>query len=181
LVRVKPDKGLALFFSTKKLIDKGGFMGLDMYLEKKTYLGFGAEMEPKTLTIKRKNGDTSKVDLGTVKSLVTQAAYWRKANHIHGWFVENVQDGEDNCEPYYVTRDKLKELIDLCEEVLAAKGTEKESEIARQKLPPTEGFFFGNYQINEWYWEDIEITIEQVKEALENAGDYDDFYYQSSW
>ena len=34
-------------------------------------------------------------------------AYWRKANHIHGWFVKNVQGGKDNCEEYSVSRKQL--------------------------------------------------------------------------
>jgi len=39
--------------------------------------------------------------------------YWRKANQIHQWFVDNVQDGEDNCGSYYVTREQLEELKEV--------------------------------------------------------------------
>lgn len=32
-------------------------------------------------------------------------AYWRKANHIHGWFERNATDGcIENCEYYPVCR-----------------------------------------------------------------------------
>ena len=29
-------------------------------------------------------------------------AYWRKANAIHRWFINNIADGVDNCEPFEV-------------------------------------------------------------------------------
>ena len=33
--------------------------------------------------------------------------YWRKANQIHNWFVQNVQGGEDDCGIYEVSQAKL--------------------------------------------------------------------------
>ena len=33
-----------------------------------------------------------------------QVGYWRKVNAIHNWFIENLTDGEDNCQPIYVPR-----------------------------------------------------------------------------
>ena len=48
-------------------------------------------------------------------------AYWRKANHIHNWFVQNVQGGEDrNCEVTPVTREQLQDLVDACKLVLGS-------------------------------------------------------------
>ena len=41
-------------------------------------------------------------------------AYWRKANQIHSWFVQNVQGGEDECQPHHVSREQLRDLRDLC-------------------------------------------------------------------
>jgi cysteine desulfurase len=46
------------------------------------------------------------------------AVYWRKANQIHAWFVQNVQEGVDECERHWVPREKLVELRDLCLDVL---------------------------------------------------------------
>lgn len=37
-------------------------------------------------------------------SISEQVAYWRKANQIHRWFVNIVQGGEDDCNPYEVTK-----------------------------------------------------------------------------
>lgn len=43
-----------------------------------------------------------------------EVAYWRKANMIHQWFVDNVQEGVDNCSTYYVSFKKLQELYAIC-------------------------------------------------------------------
>lgn len=44
--------------------------------------------------------------------------YWRKANQIHNWFVQNVQGGEDDCGIYEVSQAKLIELRDTCQKVI---------------------------------------------------------------
>lgn len=104
--------------------------------------------------------------------------YWRKANQIHDWFVQNVQDGEDNCRPYYVNRDKLKELLDICEQVLDARTEETSKEL----LPVASGFFFGSSEYDEYYYEAIEETAEGLTKLLLNpAFEGMDFYYQASW
>lgn len=99
--------------------------------------------------------------------------YWRKANQIHNWFVENVQDGEDNCGSYYVTRDQLEELKELCINVLANK------ELAEDLLPTGAGFFFGSTTYDEYYYADLNDTIGIITRCLESK--FDGFEYQSSW
>lgn len=102
------------------------------------------------------------------------AAYWRKSNQIHKWFVDNVQGGNDDCGNYYVSKDKLKELRETCRQALFAKDP--------SLLPPQAGFFFGSYDIDEWYWEDIKRTIKKL-DRLFQLPDFDQlsFYYNSSW
>ncbi len=101
-------------------------------------------------------------------------AYWRKANQIHKWFVDNVQGGEDNCGEYYVSHEKLKELLTTCQQALFAKDP--------SLLPPQAGFFFGSYDIDEWYWNDIKETIKKLKRVLELPEMSKlSFYYTSSW
>ena len=108
-------------------------------------------------------------------SVQVQVAYWRKANQIHKWFVDHVQDGNDNCEEYRVTRDQLQLLVDNCKLVLMNK------EEAPNLLPPQEGFFFGSYEYDEFYWQDIQDTIEQLEKILNEYPEEWDFQYQSSW
>jgi hypothetical protein len=51
--------------------------------------------------------------------IIEQVGYWRKANQIHNWFVENIQDGIDDCDYHReVTEEDLEELLDVCKRVL---------------------------------------------------------------
>ena len=91
-------------------------MGLDMYLEKRV-----CKYRQDDGTLADANFDNYKSDkYGRSNSvyLTTQVGYWRKANAIHKWFVDNVQDGEDNCRPYDVTTEQLRELRSICAEIL---------------------------------------------------------------
>jgi hypothetical protein len=101
-------------------------------------------------------------------------AYWRKANQIHNWFVANVQDHVDNCREYSVSQEQLKELAEICKQSLHKKDP--------SLLMPSDGFFFGGTDIDQYYWEHIKNTIEQLDRvlALPNIDDLW-FYYQSSW
>jgi len=101
--------------------------------------------------------------------------YWRKANHIHNWFVTNVQNENDDCQIYEVKIEKLKKLIRDCEEVLKCKSYE----IAEEILPTQGGLFFGTTDYGDWYWEEIEKTAKELKKMINEGYDY--FEYESSW
>lgn len=136
--------------------------------------------------------------------------YWRKANHIHDWFVQNVQGGVDECQEAHVSREKLVELRETCLRVLASSdlvdgdvyaGTIYSSEtpagavqfeagqivadpsIANDLLPRSEGFFFGGQDYDQWYWEDTKRTVEIIDKALTllDGDGYWSIIYQSSW
>ena len=69
-------------------------MGLDMYLTKRSAAARDEQDE--------------------------MVAYWRKANHIHGWFERNVAYGElENCELYPVSFEQLMSLGITCQLVKA--------------------------------------------------------------
>ena len=108
-------------------------------------------------------------------TLEVQVGYWRKANQIHSWFVKHVQGGVDNCEEYRVTREQLQLLVDNCKLVLMNK------EEAVNLLPTQEGFFFGSYEYDEYYWSDIQDTIDQLEKVLNEYPETWEFKYQSSW
>lgn len=145
-------------------------MGLNMYLHRKVYVGatFAHNKVEGEINLTQM-GKPIKVDLSKVSEIVETVGDWRKANAIHGWFVQNVQKGEDDCKEYYVSFEQLTELLTLCQRVLATKDT--------SLLPPTEGFFFGSNDIDEGYWDDLHRTV-GILTALDPDGDY---YYQSSW
>lgn len=185
-------------------------MGLDMYLSKKTYIGNkyrDAGKQIKVIVPKNQEGvvfPTKKIKSERVSEIIEEVGYWRKANQIHNWFVKNIQDGVDNCEEYYVSEDKMRELLAICKRVkercpledgaiangyrfeggvkmpIVAEGKVMlNSEIANSLLPAQSGFFFGSTDYDEYYMNDIDNTIQIIESVLaEGSGDY---YYRSSW
>ena len=167
-------------------------MGLDMYLSRKKYVGANYEHRNVKGEIKINIGDKElPIDFNKVSYIEESVGYWRKANQIHKWFVDNCQNGEDNCEEHYVPIEKLKELLDICKEIKEkailkegkiqngmkstengwepimedGKYIENEKEIA-ELLPTQDGFFFGGTQYDEHYMQDIENTIEILEQIL---------------
>lgn len=148
-------------------------MGLDMYLTKRVYVGANYEHNQVTGRIQLKTrGEKIKINFSRVSKIIEDVAYWRKANAIHKWFVDNVQDGEDDCNDHYVDIEKLKELIQVCKDVIADHSK------AEQLLPVQSGFFFGETEYNEYYFGCLQDTIDMLEPLLEESGD---FYYRSSW
>lgn len=48
-------------------------------------------------------------------------------------------------------------------------------------LQPTAGFFFGNNEKDEYYYECIEYTVDMLNSLLAGADGNYEFYYQASW
>ena len=148
-------------------------MGLDMYLNRKQYIG--AHYRHNNILGKVELSDGKgpiPVDVANISEIIYRAHYWRKSNQIHGWFVANAQGGEDDCREYDVTSEQLTELRDLCRQVLETKDT--------GLLPPAEGFFFGGTEIDEYYFEDLRETEQALTKTL-NEHPNAEYSYQSSW
>jgi len=148
-------------------------MGLDMYLEARRFNWSheSGAVEAAVKTVYPEIADFK------VNYVIIEAAYWRKANQIHKWFVDNVQEGKDDCGSYYVTPAQLEELRDLCKKALADQDS------APSLLPTQSGFFFGDTAYDEWYFKDLERTVTQLDRILNDAAllEHWDFYYHSSW
>jgi hypothetical protein len=153
-------------------------MGLDMYLNASRYLSDfdEADKEKKAAMLKLfpELEVYAKKDESPVKELKIEVGYWRKANAIHNWFVWNVQNGEDDCKPYFVGREELETLKGLCQQVL------NDNSLAEDLLPPTSGFFFGNTEVDEYYLDSLMKTVEIVDRTLA-LPDAWWIEYQSSW
>lgn len=89
-----------------------------------------------------------------------QIGYWRKANAIHNWIVQNCAGGTDDCRPIYMDISDVEKLRDTCNEVLRDKSK------APELLPTAEGFFFGGTEYDDWYMEDVRYTSELLTEVL---------------
>jgi len=153
-------------------------MGLDMYLYKKTFLWTGEYIreEKRDEVIVTQGGKPHPtIKLDKIKEIVEEVGYWRKANHIHRWFVENIQNGQDDCRSYEVNYEQLRDLLNVCEDVL------DDHTKAEQLLPTTSGFFFGGTEYNEYYFEQVQNTYD-ILMSIVSAPDADtDYTYQSSW
>jgi len=147
-------------------------MGLDQYLNVRQ---FQSELMGSSDKELEKNINKSKNINREIKYIVWEGVYWRKANQIHKWFVDNVQSGEDDCREYFVDKTQLEELVELCKEVLKTRNP--------KLLPTQEGFFFGSTDYNEYYYEDIERTIKEITKLLDDTKDlkFCEFIYHSSW
>lgn len=134
-----------------------------------------------------------------------EIGYWRKANHIHKWFVDNVQKGEDDCREYIVERNQLGDLLHTVKDVLehskliigemtvgrTLKGKEWEDirekgyaienpKTAEALLPIQSGCFFGGTDYAQWYVEDLWLTQSILEVALSDPAGRE-FIYTSSW
>lgn len=108
--------------------------------------------------------------------------YWRKANAVHAWFVEKVQDGIDDCQLSPLTAERLRGLREECADAVAeyaAGNIEKATEL----VPPRAGFFFGGTEPDEYYLRSLERTVSELDRvlALAAADGNVDFAYQASW
>ena len=147
-------------------------MGLDMYLNAERYLWSHVDVDTQ---LSENIGQLVGLPAdGRIKTITVEAGYWRKANQIHHWFVQNVQDGEDDCRSAYVSQEKLTELRELCQRAI------DNPEQAHLILPRTEGFFFGNKEYDQWYFEQLKDTIEVIDNALAMPEQWA-FNYTSSW
>lgn len=193
-------------------------MGLDMYLEAEFYVGGGwthirqaenavakheAWQFDTLLTLFGMDFSTfkEKYPEGNYAHVSIEVGYWRKANAIHSWFVNNVQDGRDECQRSYVEEEKLAELLDACQRILATvvKGepvTETglfgsyetfpdlrfDTALAEQLLETKGGFFFGGTDYDGWYIHNLEETVKQLDIVLNDPKLKDaSLYYRASW
>jgi hypothetical protein len=148
-----------------------------MYLEARKFIWCFSDGTGKDAELARKLREIMP-QLGDMKPnyVTAEAAYWRKANAIHAWFVNNVQGGEDDCGHYHASREQLEELADLCDEVL------EDPERAALLLPTQGGFFFGGTEYGEYYMQMLTYTRDRVRELLNNDELADwEFQYHSSW
>ena len=155
-------------------------MGLDQYLYAKKYASNGEWQKPEEretydAIIKAVNADEFSNDGFAMASVSVQVAYWRKEIGIHNWFVENCQGGEDDCREAYVSREQLRELRSLVQEVL--DDNSKASEL----LETRGGFFFGSTDYDEWYFQGLKYTADTLDKILNKVPEDWDFCYHSSW
>jgi len=188
-------------------------MGLDMYAARRLHVkqwNHQPAQERYSVQIARGGKPVPGIQLRRISEIEEEVMYWRKANHIHAWFVDNVQGGQDNCGTYRVSWGQLRALLSLCKKVFESselvngmiyagavydqehpKGLVqrepgkviKDDAVARELLSTRAGFFFGCEEYDESYLDDVVDTRDWIVNMLadHDAGVPGDIYYQSSW
>lgn len=179
-----------------------------MTLHKETYVGNGWKTKKsEQVKVSVPKGSNIVIKQERISFITETVARWRKANHIHAWFVENVCGDEDDCGRHYVRVEQLEELLSLCERVIEASelvdgkvkngyhigedGVKvwniqdgqviKNPSVAKKLLPTQSGFFFGSQEYDKWYLEDVIYTAEVLKGILAEPPTGADYYYEASW
>ena len=184
-----------------------------MYAARRVYVKQWNHQSPNeryTVQIAKGDQPVSGVQPERISAIEEDVMYWRKANHIHGWFVDNVQNGVDDCKSYRVSWDKLRELLGVCKKVIKAsklvdgsiyEGTVydrdhpdgdvkrgpgkviEDATVAKKLLPTSSGFFFGSEEYDEAYLDDVKGTRDWAARMLADskAGVPGEIHYSSSW
>lgn len=184
-------------------------MGLDMNLYRKVRLS-----NDKVKLTDEKSLLTDTED--TIFESVKNVCYWRKFNALHKYFREHFgNEDNDNCVDMYMTISDIKELVERLKDLLSkvklidgkvsngytydddgnrvhsyvdGKVVDK-PEVCAEILPTEAGFFFGNLEYDEWYYSDVEKTVEALEKLVsehdklvgEGFSDYDIAYYYRAW
>jgi hypothetical protein len=159
-------------------------MGLDMYLVGRKYVKAWNHSNHEIKKLSRDLMEVIGEAPGPVTYIEVEAGYWRKANHIHAWFVKNVQDGQDDCsKSSYVSKKKLIELRGIIDLILGRKEGKSRLAAAKEFLPTQEGFFFGGTEYDEGYFQDLKDTQKILNHVLEDKWEAEgwEFRYHSSW
>ncbi|WP_078544640.1 hypothetical protein [Litchfieldia alkalitelluris] len=110
-------------------------------------------------------------------SIVTEIAYWRKANWLHHWFVTNVQEGNDDMFSYEVKRHHIAILYNNCEMILLNKVKPYDA------LPTMPGPYWGSTSYDFYYFHEIERSYTIFENLLKQPSFFDEniLLYQASW
>lgn len=162
-------------------------MGLDMSLYREIQLK--GKMEITDRGVREVVGED-----GAKPSVRNEVCYWRKFNALHKYFNEHFNEHyNDNCVDMYMSIDDIKELLALVKKIKGEIKTDEDGNITNPKvceeLPTEEGFFFGSTEYDEYYVSQLDNTIRQLEEVINDhekllkAGveEFSIDYYYRAW
>ena len=162
-------------------------MGLDQYLTAKKYVSkwdYSEGFDSKFITqefqdlLPMDTPDITKHGQFAGITIEYPVGYWRKANAIHNYFVLTLGGGVDECQEMYVPRETLSDLRERCQDVIKSANMEQMAQ--EVGLETVSGFFFGDTSYDDWYKEDLKLTIEIIDHVLTLPEEYS-IHYQASW
>jgi hypothetical protein len=157
-------------------------MGLDMNLYKETYVknwSFTPKEDEHHVNVTR-GGYATKIRPERVAYVKEEIAYWRKFNALHGYIIENFANQVDNCQDVHLTKDDLITILNTLIEIRDANYA-----CADEVMPPVAGFFFGSNEVDEFYIQDVERTIDILQNEIDDLDEESDvwvrYIYLASW
>lgn len=166
-------------------------MGLDMYLEshqKETYDIHNEAISFMQKILEYRHRDSVEVFVDddewtkardSVNALIDhkqeQVAYWRKANQIRGWFSRLLGEESNGVCKGKVSKGNVENLLGTCKQVL------EDHSLTEKLLPVTEGFFFGSYEYDEYYFEQIKETVEICERVLKEFDFNTNYLIYDEW
>lgn len=116
------------------------------------------------------------LDIYFSKRKSTEVGYFRKVNFLVNFFKKRGFDVE-NQTPLKILKEDAEDLLFYCNEVL------KDHSNAPKLLPTMSGFFFGNTEYNDDYFEDVENVKKYLESTLipefENLENDETIYFET--
>lgn len=108
-------------------------------------------------------------ELMEVCAVVVRVGYWRKFWPLHNWFVNNVQDGNDDGRPVLVSDQQLEELEESLDQV--------------EDDPDSAGDFFMDDTGEDVRLDpdEVDFTLRVIVQARKLQAQGWDIYYRGSW
>lgn len=108
----------------------------------------------------------------------TEIGYWRKANQIRAFFASYSPElVDENIEMLLVTEEML---LELKENILCCLA-EKNEEVSEKLLPTQSGFFFGSTEYDEWYYQNLQLSLPIIDRALFALKNNKIVFYNEWW
>lgn len=104
----------------------------------------------------------------------TEIGYFRKVNFLVAYFEKLGMDVERQA-PISFGLEELNDLIEKCKAVLADNSR------AEELLPTMDGFFFGNTEYNECYFNDVSRVLDLCEELKADGLADDEVFEFSIW
>ena len=116
------------------------------------------------------------LDLFFSKRKRKEIGYFRKVNFLVKYF-KNLGFDVEHQIPLRIYKENIEDLLTRCDQVL------KDNNKASNLLPTMSGFFFGNTEYNEDYFNDVKEVRNYIKNILlpefDDLGDEEEIYFET--
>lgn len=97
------------------------------------------------------------------QSQIEEVVYMRKFNAVHNWMEQNLNDGvSTNCDYLPLTLEQLAGLRETMRQIMSNPS------LASELLPTAAGFFFGDTDYGDWYFQNLADAEKQIGKLLDD-------------